>query len=160
MKKKTDKKAKTTKKTVSAKEPKLKKVKFECEFNLGTDSVPVTFPFEVETEDETTLTWDEVEDSAYMKFEQLYEQDDFPNGSVKSISIVKKDGRYPVVPEGTEKKDVPKCEKYLVLPLATYSLAPEYVLYTEMVASGLIPETTEYDYDEMHRILESVDKSR
>ena len=81
-----------------------------------------------------------------------------------SFRIVESGCEYPVFSESEAKersKKLPKGEfdKYLILPEYTYSIAPEFKLYTSLCEKGMIDATrTPYDPEKMAEILKEVGK--
>ena len=100
----------------------------------------------------------------FKRIDAEYPLDCYPKRGLEGfISIKGDDGKwYPVVSE-SDKKAIKALQKskehdrFLVLPDATYSIAPEYLLYLSMVENGVINGSkVKYDYDKMHKMIQSI----
>lgn len=115
--------------------------------------------------DETSLTYDEVENAIYDAVDNKHHfvdvdfEEDAPY-HVSDIMVLTDEGIYPVVPEDFDMKAIDndkQYDKYLVLPYARYSLTPECKLWMKMKENGILDEDEEFDYDEMHKLVEAVE---
>lgn len=132
-------------------------IRFEAEVNLGKNvNTVVQFSVEVEDgKDEMSLVWDDVFEKACSATDELYSEDDFPNMDIVRIFIKTEDGTFPVLNEDDKPEDLKdQFKRMLILPLAHYSLSPEYRLWMNMHDKHLVQGP--FDYDQMHELLKGV----
>ena len=144
-------------------------VKHEFKFyvRLGPGKIEtIEFSLNPPSEDEGHLTYDHVEFAAMDEMDVKYPHDYYPKRDIDGYILIKNDeGKWsPIVSEGDKDgiKELQKSKEYdrfLVLPEATYSIAPEYALYMSMVENGMVDQNkVEYDYAKMHQMLQMLQK--
>lgn len=115
---------------------------------------------------EVDLTYDDVEAALFDAVDKKHgytfedwEEDEAPY-YFTDIMVLADDGIYPVVPEDYDTKLIDndkQYDKYLMLPYARYSLTPECKLWMKMRENGILEEDDEFDYDEMHKLVEVIE---
>lgn len=144
-------------------------IKHEFKFNvrLGPGKIEtIEFSLNPPNEDEGHLTYDYVEFAAMDEMDIKYPHDYYPKSDIDGYILIKNDvgGWSPIISEGDKDgiKDLQKSKEYdrfLILPEATYSIAPEYALYMSMVENGMIDQNkVKYDYAKMHQMLQKFDE--
>lgn len=106
------------------------------------------------------LCYDEVVDEAMKILEEKFPESFYPSADISMLWVydgVDEDW-FPVFPEnsGDEAKVCREgnFKKALVLPYAVYSLTPEMKLFLALKDENYFEDDSEFDFAEMHRILE------
>jgi len=144
------------------------KINHEFKFNvrLGPGKIEtIEFTLIPPDEDYGHMTYDYVEFAAMDEMETKYPNEYYPKSEIDGYILIKDDADewYPIVSDGDKEgikslKKSNEYNKFLILPDATYSLSPEYLLYMSMVKNGIIDEKkVSYDHDKMHSLLEEID---
>ena len=145
-------------------------IKHEFKFNvrLGPGKIEtIEFSVNPPSKDEGHLTYDHVEFAAMDEMDVKYPHDYYPKCERDGCILIKNDdGEWsPIVSKG-DKDGIKKLRKskeydrFLVLPEATYSIAPEFALYMSMMKNGMIDQSkVEYNYNKMHQMLQSLNKN-
>ena len=139
---------------------------FSAVVEFADDNTDKTYDVEVEKSIDD-MTYDDVIDAVCKAVDNEYgfTDDDFEDEDpYKIIDIVVNDGdqSYPVVDENTDvdSLDFGDVHKVLVLPWARYALTPECKLWMKLKENGMLAEDDEFNYDEMHKIVEALDVKR
>ena len=141
----------------------MKNIEFEADIYIPINTSlkynkPITIRFEIETESECELTYDDVEFALMDECDKFFPNFDY---KVDSIFLIKDNEKFPVVVEEDNEQiqriKKLKYKKYLVLPYARYSISDEYKLYMSLCKSNILdPNNNIFNFDEMHTILENL----
>ena len=144
------------------------KHEFKFHVHLGPGKVEtIEFELNPPSKEEGHLTYDFVEFAAIDEMEIKFPRDYYPKSEIDGYILIKNElGQWsPIVSEGDSEgiKNLKKSNKYdrfLILPEATYSIAPEYALYMSMAENGMIDKNNvDYDYAKMHQMLQKLNEN-